>query len=286
MSKPAQRQVCRNGKPAEVHQLRWSADSTKLVCGQDTMIRVYDAQSGEQLQVLAGHTGLVQNVAWNPNTDQLASVGLDNSVKTWSLASQNQTQSIPEPESYYLRWSHSGKKLASCQPFEGNVWVFDPETQQRQMIDSDAQRVEQPQWSPDDRRLAYGGQGFLRVRDFDMRGATTDDATEGTTTKSTTTKDITTDFESFHERHVAGQDWSPDGKLLACRTMNTEALIICDSGSGEWKLQQDDIPMRSLQWHQIRCSWRLEVRRDISASSIRTGVSSGNRNGKTARSPR
>lgn len=217
----------------------WNVDSTKMAIGHaDGTLRIYDANSGEQQEVLSGHTQNVRSVAWSANADRLASGSLDMTVRMWSLEKVNQTQSISEEGARFLRWSHSGERLASCQAWAKTVLVFDPRTQEKLTIDSDANRVEQARWSPDDRRLAYGGLGFLRIRDFEESSANTSAATA--------------DFESFRERHVAGLDWSPNGKLLACRTMNTEELIICDSDSGEWHLQQSDIPMRSLQWHPER----------------------------------
>ena len=59
--------------------------STIATAGGDATVRLWDAQSGEQILVLRGHENLVSSVAFSPDGSQLASGSADGTVRVWAL---------------------------------------------------------------------------------------------------------------------------------------------------------------------------------------------------------
>ncbi|MGH8904445.1 MAG: pentapeptide repeat-containing protein, partial [Egibacteraceae bacterium] len=66
----------------------FSPDSGLLVSGgTDGMVRVWDANSGEPVRTLQGHTGSVRSVAFSPDGRWLATAGNDQVVRVWDANS-------------------------------------------------------------------------------------------------------------------------------------------------------------------------------------------------------
>lgn len=51
---------------------------------QDGVVYIWDQDTGEVLQKLRGHSGVVYEAAWNAKQGMLASCGDDQTVKVWS----------------------------------------------------------------------------------------------------------------------------------------------------------------------------------------------------------
>jgi WD40 repeat protein len=57
-------------------------------------VKVWDAQTGQELLTLKGHTNLVTSVAFSPDGQRLVSGSADDTVKVWD-ASLGETEDDP-----------------------------------------------------------------------------------------------------------------------------------------------------------------------------------------------
>jgi glucose repression regulatory protein TUP1 len=63
-----------------------SPDSKLVAAGSlDTIVRVWDTRTGQQVERLRGHKDSVYSVAFSPDGNSLVSGSLDKSLKVWDL---------------------------------------------------------------------------------------------------------------------------------------------------------------------------------------------------------
>lgn len=94
----------------------WSQDGNRLAAGfHDGSLHLWDADSGDALAILQGHTGRVNSLAWYPAA-HLASASSDGTVRIWdanngkTLATlYGHTASVND-----IAWSPDGTRLASA----------------------------------------------------------------------------------------------------------------------------------------------------------------------------
>ena len=72
----------RLGKGA-VNDIQFSPDGTQLAVASSIGIWIYDAHTGEELNLLTGHRGSVSSIAYSPQGHLLASGGRDDTVRLW-----------------------------------------------------------------------------------------------------------------------------------------------------------------------------------------------------------
>ena len=64
-----------------------SPDGKQIVSGSyDKSVRVWDASTGDELNVLKGHRDLVRSVAFSPDGKQIVSGSYDQSVCVWDAS--------------------------------------------------------------------------------------------------------------------------------------------------------------------------------------------------------
>jgi WD40 repeat protein len=76
--------------PGAMTSVAWSPDGERLAMAsefRDSLARILDINTGEELQVLAGHVDLVKAVAWSPDGKYLATAGADGTVRIWGIPS-------------------------------------------------------------------------------------------------------------------------------------------------------------------------------------------------------
>ena len=70
-----------------VESVTFSTDGTRIVSGsRDNSLRVWDASTGKQLNVLNGHTWLVNSVAFSTDGTRIVSGSDDESVRVWDAS--------------------------------------------------------------------------------------------------------------------------------------------------------------------------------------------------------
>ena len=76
-----------------INEVAYSPDSTRLAVASSIGIWIYNAQTGEELDLLTGHTSLVHSVSFSPDGNTIASGSWDGTVLLWRL-----TPTSSEPE--------------------------------------------------------------------------------------------------------------------------------------------------------------------------------------------
>ena len=75
-----------------IGEIAYSPDGTQLAVASSIGIWIYNAQTGEELNLFTGHTDRVNSVSFSPDGETLASGSGDGTVLLWNLA-----PTAPEP---------------------------------------------------------------------------------------------------------------------------------------------------------------------------------------------
>jgi WD40 repeat protein len=144
--------------------IAYSPDGRQFAVGGDSRtVRIHDAQTGQEINVLEGHTARVRAIAYSPDGSQVASAGDDRTVILWELDSARATRTLRGHKApvHGVAFDPSGGRLASVggdfersgKPGESIVWDSStgvPIHQLRGHTDV----VSGVAFSPDGRRLA------------------------------------------------------------------------------------------------------------------------------------
>ncbi len=71
--------------PFWVSSVEWHPDGTQLVSASSKIIHIWDSTTGQLIRTLEGHNGTVNDVAWRPSGDLLASVSTDKTIRLWNV---------------------------------------------------------------------------------------------------------------------------------------------------------------------------------------------------------
>jgi WD40 repeat protein len=66
------------------------------------MVKLWELESGREVQTLQGHTGYVASVAFTPDGRHLASGSGDGTVKLWEVASAREVQTLRGHPNFFL----------------------------------------------------------------------------------------------------------------------------------------------------------------------------------------
>jgi WD40 repeat protein len=145
------------GHTAAVRGVAFSRDGSRLAtASQDSMVRVWDAHTGEQQLLLKGHGAAVAGVAFSPDGKHLASASEDKTVRVWEIPGGRE-QLILEGhtgEVSGVAYSPDGKHLASASYDQTlKLWNTDSGEEER-TVKGHGDSVTCVAFSPDGKHLA------------------------------------------------------------------------------------------------------------------------------------
>ena len=191
-----------------INEIAYSPDSTLLAVASSIGIWIYDAETGEALDLLTGHTESVSSVSFSPDGRTLASGSRDDTVGLWDVDTGRHLRTLTR-HTYGVRsvsFSPDGDTLASGSR-DDTVGLWDVNTGRHlRTLTGHTHDVCSVSFSPDGDTLASGS------RD-DTVGLW--DVNTGRHLRTLT----------GHTHDVCSVSFSPDGGLLASGSSDGTALL-------------------------------------------------------------
>lgn len=127
----------------------------------ETLIRVWQIQSGEQIASFSAHTDTVDSVRFHPNGRLLLSAGWDARILLWDLVTGTQRRAYEGHEGrvYMVRFNQDGSQFASAGA-DGLVILWDTESGEQLRTFTHDTAVNAVDFSPDGTRLATSTGNF------------------------------------------------------------------------------------------------------------------------------
>ena len=147
------------GHKSDVRSVAFNPDGKRIVSGsQDRMVKVWEAQTGQELLTLNGHTNTVTSVAFSPDGQRIASGSDDRAVKVWDVQTGQETRSLQGHTSAVtsVAFSPDGQRIASGSK-DATVKVWDAQTGQELLtLNGHTNTVTSVTFSSDGQRIASG----------------------------------------------------------------------------------------------------------------------------------
>ncbi|HUR54463.1 MAG TPA: serine/threonine-protein kinase [Gemmataceae bacterium] len=108
----------------------FTPDGKKLLTGGgDKLVRVWDANTGQHVRDLKGHTGTVRGLSLLPGGARVLSSGSDKTVRLWNVETGELLRTYEGHEKYVtnvVSLPNGRQFLTACE--DGNIWLWDVDT--------------------------------------------------------------------------------------------------------------------------------------------------------------
>lgn len=155
---------------SSIWSISWSPNSNYLAAsGDNGLLRIFDAISGQVSTDLEGHIEAVTGVTWSPCGNYIASIDLDSNLCVWKQPEGilMNTREIPCVQPWHVSWSPDGQFIAVADTMN-NIFIYDKDLNLYQNITIHNDKYCEHHtivWSSDSARLAIGGRSDLQIWD-------------------------------------------------------------------------------------------------------------------------
>jgi WD40 repeat protein/energy-coupling factor transporter ATP-binding protein EcfA2 len=127
-----------------------------LTAGDDGVLRVWDAVSGEELLTIIAHEATGTSATWSPAGDRILSSSFDGVAKVWDATTGEELLALPDHGGFGAKWSPDGTRILSQYSREqDSVLVWDADSGEVLFeLPGDVGLVKFAFWSPDGTRIA------------------------------------------------------------------------------------------------------------------------------------
>jgi WD40 repeat protein/serine/threonine protein kinase/DNA-binding XRE family transcriptional regulator len=203
---------------AQVWSITYSPDGKRIAtASQDKTAKIWDANTGQLLLTLTGHTESVNGIVFSPDGRRIATTSDDHTAKVWDASTGDELLTFSGHTDWVARiaFSPDGTRLVTTSADE-TAKVWDTDTGQELLTFSGHGRlVWDVAFNPDGKRVATCGEdGFVRVWDV-ISG-----------------KELLT-LPVEGGRDMRGVAFSPDGTRVAVASDGLHRVKVWDATTGE-----------------------------------------------------
>lgn len=193
-----------------ISDIKYSPDGEKLAAGSSIGIWLYDANTGDVLSLLAGHTKDVTSIAFSPDGKTLVSASYDDTVRLWDVHTGKQKAAI-SANATHIAFSPDGKTFAGA-GYDVDLWDVQTLKLKAKLMGHRSSRVSVA-YSPDGKTIVSEAGRTVQLWD----------AHTGERKISFTA----------HEHWVSPMVFSPDSKMLASGGSKDKLVCLWDAQTGE-----------------------------------------------------
>jgi WD40 repeat protein/energy-coupling factor transporter ATP-binding protein EcfA2 len=183
-----------------VWRVRYSPMSGNMIASSDidkTAI-LYAADTGKFLRSLKGHTSIIYDLSFSPDSKKIATASWDGTIKIWDTSTGNEQETLEnlgdQDKVYSLDFNVDGTKLASGGYKDGSIKLWDLNSRTSKVIGRHQKPANFVRFSPDGKTIVSSSDdGIIQLWK------------EG---------QLLTSIKA-HEKYISGLDFSPNSKMLA-----------------------------------------------------------------------
>lgn len=146
-----------------IYSVAWSSEENQgiLATVGGNRVELWSPDESSLQVALTGQAGEITDIDWSPDGTRIASVGEASDVFLWDTSSNSIIARLEGQSANRFNnsvtWSPDNRQVASASD-DGTIWVWDVNSQQGlEIVDRDSP-VYAIAWSPDGKKLAYGGE--------------------------------------------------------------------------------------------------------------------------------